>query len=140
MVSLTEETEMKKKALRHVGLNTHRFEQNPEERRFAEAWDRFAENNLKYLLDPHVDGQVHVPECTLEEHTVAATVVQWLGSPVGETFLLELGYVRLEKAEVEQLLDPRGHSCSSATLAHVMSRTNTLFYKLNRLLSFLREG
>ena len=48
---------------------------------------------LAYLLN---DGsQDHRPvEPSERDHAVAATVIQWLGSPVGQGFLNELGYAR----------------------------------------------
>jgi len=80
---------------RTKGLHEHRFRDNPEERRFAEAW---AEHNtcgstLAYLLDPaHGTGPGRPPEPDDRDKVVAATVIQWLGSPVGQCFLRDLGY------------------------------------------------
>ena len=79
------------------GLHSHRFRDNPEERMFAEAWAKANEqgHTLAYLL--HVGNQTGRPlEPSDREHVVAATVVQWLGSPVGQAFLGELGWVRKE--------------------------------------------
>ena len=79
---------------RTKGLHEHRFRDNPEERRFAEAW---AEHNkhgstLAYLLDPTQAGGVRPPDPSDRDKVVAATVIQWLGSPVGQCFLRDLGY------------------------------------------------
>jgi hypothetical protein len=77
-----------------TGLHTHRFADNPEEKRFAEAWDT---NNsqgrtLTYLLGI---GDQRFPTPPLErDEQIAATVIQWLGSPVGQGFLRDLGYER----------------------------------------------
>lgn len=80
--------------LKHQGIKRHRFEQNPEEERFAEEWERFAQSNLKYLVN---EGDQHfVPDPTQEQATVAATVIQWLGSPSGQGFLEGLGYKRVD--------------------------------------------
>ncbi len=68
------------------GLHAHRFRNNPEEKRFSDAWDEM--NVLCYLLG---DGARKVPVEPREEQ-VAATVIQWLGSPVGQSFLEQLGY------------------------------------------------
>ena len=79
--------------MKYKGLNLHRFKDNPEERRFAEAWDAQQQGRtLAYLLSIQ---QHSPPDPTDREHEVAATVVQWLGSPVGQSFLRELGYERL---------------------------------------------
>ena len=81
-------TDMKHKPLR--GNNEHRLEQNPLEKRFAEIWENKVTDNrlLDYLLShPNAKTQ-HFP--TDHEHFVAATVIQWLGSPVGQHFLTEV--------------------------------------------------
>ena len=81
-----------KKPLMYVGLHTHRFPSNPEEERFAEAWNKENEEGLllDYLLDTHHGRQVAARSA--QEHICAATVIQWLGSPVGGYFLESLGY------------------------------------------------
>lgn len=84
---------MKTKKLK--GLHPHRFKDNPEEKRFAEAWSQDSNGRLKYLL---CEGDQRFPPAPTErEEVVAATVVQWLGSPVGQTFLRDLGYKRKEQ-------------------------------------------
>ena len=74
------------------GLHTHRFKQNPEERRFAEAWAKHCGDGktLAYLLT--VGDQRFPTAPTGREEQVAATVIQWLGSPVGQGFLRDMGY------------------------------------------------
>ena len=84
---------------KHHGLSRHRLRDNPEERRFADAWQ--AQNDtgrtLDYLLDPR-KGEPHgyPPSAEDRERVVVATVVQWLGSPVGQGFLRDLGYVKAD--------------------------------------------
>lgn len=58
---------------RNVGKHTHRLKSNPRERIAAEL------GNGK---DP--------VEVSDRDREVAATVIQWLGSPVGNNFLREL--------------------------------------------------
>ena len=78
------------------GLHEYRFKQNPEERRFAKAWKKFAANNLGHLL--HVgDQKGRPPDPNDRDAQVAATVIQWLGSPVGQHWLADLGYERTGK-------------------------------------------
>ena len=75
------------------GLCTNRFDRNPDEKRWAEAWQRANEplgpgdgyDLLTYLLDP--ENQQFPREPSEEEYKVAATVIQWLGSPIGEDFV-----------------------------------------------------
>jgi hypothetical protein len=74
------------------GLHTHRFKDNPEEKRFADAWSAHnaAGKTLAYLL---TIGDQRFPGAPTDgEERVAATVIQWLGSPVGQGFLRDLGY------------------------------------------------
>lgn len=81
------------------GLHVHRFKDNPEEMRFAEAWANQNDHGLTlaHLLDPRPMQTCLPPEPDNRDHVVAATVIQWLGSPVGQYFLQELGY-ELSKA------------------------------------------
>jgi hypothetical protein len=78
---------------RHRGLHEHRFKENPEERRFAEAWAKQNEDGktLAHLLD--ANGRSWPPDPSDRDYEVAATVVQWLGSPVGQRWLEKMGYV-----------------------------------------------
>ena len=79
------------------GLHTHRFKDNPEEKRFADAWSRQNYNgrHLGYLLC--CGDQQHAPAPSDRDEQVAATVIQWLGSPVGQAFLRDMGYERGSK-------------------------------------------
>lgn len=77
----------------YQGLQPHRLRQNPEEERFARAWavENRDGRTLTYILcDGH--EQHHPPTPSARDFDVAATVVQWLGSPVGQCFLRDLGY------------------------------------------------
>jgi hypothetical protein len=86
---------MKKK---HRGLHEHRFRDNPDERRFAKAWrEQQHGKTLDYLLTPSDSDQRFPLPATERDEVVAATVVQWLGSPVGQNFLSSCGFVRARK-------------------------------------------
>jgi hypothetical protein len=78
---------------KHKGNNLHRLRDNPEERRLAEKWEAYCDDrdHLERLLGKHGEKALDVTE---RDAMVAATVIQWLGSPVGQGFLDELGYVR----------------------------------------------
>lgn len=73
--------------MKHEGLHLQRFSDNPMEKAFHDAW--LAENSgdrtdlLAYLLG---DGVKSV-EVSDRDARVAATVIQWLGSEVGQHFL-----------------------------------------------------
>ena len=83
---------------RHLGVNRHRLKSNPDELAMAKAWVGFIEDgqamperrpdHVDFLLD---SGQT-TPHCNLasdRDRQVAATVIQWLGSPVGRGFILD---------------------------------------------------
>lgn len=83
----------------HKGLSRHRLRDNPEERRFADAWQAHNDqgHTLDHLLDPRRGEPFgYPPACDEPARVVAATVVQWLGSPVGQGFLRDLGYERVK--------------------------------------------
>src|SRR5262245_28520044 len=91
----------------HRGLQTHRFKNNPEEKRFADAWlerNKYG-NHLAHLLDERSIHGGSPPTPSDRDYVVAATVVQWLGSPVGQIFLRDLGYEKAKKKK-EQPLTP----------------------------------
>ena len=80
---------------KYTGMSPHRWKDNPEEKAFAKAWAKSAEDyhTLSYLLaGPEHDQRYHPPDPSPRDYLVAATMVQWLGSPVGRSFLEELGY------------------------------------------------
>ena len=92
---------------KHQGLHPHRFKANPEERRFAEAWEQIVQHrNLHHLLDP-VPSSGSPPTPEDRDFVVAATVIQWLGSPVGCGFLSDLGYRREETKTPPKARKPR---------------------------------
>jgi DNA-binding transcriptional LysR family regulator len=75
---------------KHVGRHAHRLAREPREAAFAEEWAQqntlvpLRASTLAYLLS---DDDHFVPEPTQAQATDAATVIQWLGSPVGWSFL-----------------------------------------------------
>lgn len=83
---------------RHLGVNHHRLKSNPDELAMAKAWVKFIEGGqampdrrpdaVDSLLD---SGQAcpHVNLASDRDRQVAATIVQWLGSPVGRCFILD---------------------------------------------------
>lgn len=74
---------------RHVGLYTHRLSSragNPIEIAFAEAWRRINNQNLN--TDAYLEYLI--PNYTPREEQVVATIIQWLGSPVGMNFIRDV--------------------------------------------------
>lgn len=86
--------------MKNRGINAQRLAREPEEKRFAEAWERYNVTGytLDYLLGPVGTGKPIAPGD--RDREVAATVIQWLGSHVGSCFLRELGYERVESKAI----------------------------------------
>lgn len=84
---------------RPVSLNVHRFKENPQEKAFATAWEdmdcfrRDGCGTLQYMMCPPRYDHRYPPVISDRDRLVAATVIQWLGSPVGLCFLRDLGFV-----------------------------------------------
>lgn len=81
---------------RRYGLCQHRLESNPLEKRFSDEWHKYegygdwqyGDRTLSYLLSPYDDkSPIFVEE---ETKHIAATIIQWLGSPIGQGFLREV--------------------------------------------------
>lgn len=79
------------------GLHSGRYRREPMERAFAEAWQEFCLSSvatkgqptfLDYLLTTDQRNPLPVSD---RDRLVACTVVQWLGSTVGQQFLLQVG-------------------------------------------------
>ena len=68
------------------GRYEYRLKDNPMEQRFAEEWKKqeTVGHTLEYLLSSRINEREAVDE---HDQEVAATVIQWLGSPVGLAFL-----------------------------------------------------
>lgn len=74
---------------KHRGLQTYRFNNNPKEFIFATEWEKMCDRgHLEWLLGKGKWAQ----DVTERDAQIAATVIQWLGSPVGQGFLRDLGY------------------------------------------------
>lgn len=75
----------------HEGKCEHRLASNPREAIFARKWkeQQSASKTLQWLLCASPDQNTQDRELTQAEATCAATLMQWLGSPVGFMFLEE---------------------------------------------------
>jgi hypothetical protein len=77
----------------YMGMGKHRLQSCPTEAAMTLAWQ--AENDqpgrsaktLEYLLDPDNKGRIDLSD---RDWVVAGTVIQWLGTPVGQSFLHEV--------------------------------------------------
>jgi hypothetical protein len=70
----------------YQGMSFNRTKREPLERALAIAWQESQERShtLEYLLSGGANRRVDVSD---RDHLVAATIIQWLGSPVGQAFL-----------------------------------------------------
>ena len=75
-------------SMRNKGMHQYRFKQNPLEERFAVEWERHNEQGrtLDYILAKD-NNRPNSDDVTERDRLVAATVIQWLGSPVGQEFI-----------------------------------------------------
>jgi len=85
-----------KDSMKNKGLHQYRFRDNPLEKKFAEAWEDSNKHGrtLEYLLAK--DSNRPNDEVTDRDREVAATVIQWLGSPVGQGFISDMERVSKE--------------------------------------------
>ena len=86
--------------MKNKGLHQYRFKDNLLEKQIAVAWNKMNEDNdiLNYLLSKN-NKHLNNDEISKRDREVAATVIQWLGSPVGFNFVKES--LNLEKEEIE---------------------------------------
>lgn len=76
--------------MKHTGLNTHRLASNPREMVFAKLWEDQNKrgDTLAWILNSFDSNDLQRKGPVSERDAqVAATVIQWLGSPVGQAFL-----------------------------------------------------
>lgn len=76
--------------MKNKGLHQYRFKENPLEKAFAKQWEK--ENVEGRILDYLLAKDLNYPkgEVTDRDREVAATVIQWLGSPCGQSFVEEV--------------------------------------------------
>ena len=84
---------------KHLGHNKHRLKQNHAERIFAKEWIKLQQPtskwsdtcNLNWIFNSFdARGKQQPGHVSEAQMKVAATVVQWLGSPVGLGWLREV--------------------------------------------------
>jgi hypothetical protein len=73
--------------MKNKGLHQRRFFDNPLEQKFAEAWEKEADHILPFVLPENLN---HCNDARSRDREVAATIIQWLGSPVGQGFLRDV--------------------------------------------------
>lgn len=74
-----------------LGKSLYRFEKNPKEKVFSNEWielNRGKYSMIEMLLSS--DGGKTPAQVNEHDELIAATVIQWLGSPVGYSWLIEI--------------------------------------------------
>ena len=74
------------------GLYASRLEREPDEKKFVKEWERTHECSdlFKDLLSEQGNFPLGPPE--ERDRVIAATLIQWLGSTVGQCFLNDCGF------------------------------------------------
>jgi len=87
------------------GYKTYRHEQNPEEKKFHDNFKshvKWSSDIMDQIAMPQlaVGVEKREPPLTKREKRIMLSTIQWLGSPVGQTFLRDNGYSKDEKEEI----------------------------------------
>jgi hypothetical protein len=99
VLAICSETETTVPVIKHEGESSGRIIRETKEKAFADVWAEQAPTTLPYLLDGQ-DRRTHM--VTQNDATVAATVIQWLGSNVGQSFLEDVKD-RIERYKTDKL-------------------------------------
>lgn len=85
--------------MKNKGIRQYRFESNPLEKAFAIKWEELNNSRLIDILEYILSAEPNSPaSVTDREREVAATIIQWLGSPVG------FGFIKQVLKEANQLI------------------------------------
>ena len=83
--------------MKNKGINTNRFRSNPTEKIFAIKWEEINTDvhgklNNESVLDFIMANESGHPkgEVSNRDREVAASVIQWMGSPIGLMFLKQV--------------------------------------------------
>ena len=84
-----------KTEFKHEGYSSHRLKSNPHEKIFAEKWEEInteGRDTLAWILNTfsEYDGSQMKGIVSDRDMRVAASVIQWLGSPVGQSWLQDV--------------------------------------------------
>jgi hypothetical protein len=84
------------------GNKEYRHEQNPEEKRFHDAViDMGARHWSSVTLPLNDTGTAPSRYLEEDERVLVTNTIQWLGSPVGQNFLRDMGYVNKYEPDKE---------------------------------------
>tara|TARA_R110002124_G_scaffold280156_1_gene453284 strand:- start:208 stop:447 length:240 start_codon:yes stop_codon:yes gene_type:complete len=74
------------------GNKTYRHTNNPLEKKLHDSFIKEHLNDIEMICVDSDDGMKPNRYLTDDEKRVAISTIQWLGSPVGQSFLMENGF------------------------------------------------
>jgi hypothetical protein len=87
------------------GYNTHRHENNPKEKEFHDKFNsdfmsaKYDINTIDRLIFGHYDYLYPNDYLNDREKKIILSAIQWLGSPIGQTFLNTCGFEKINLKE-----------------------------------------
>lgn len=95
---------------RFQGYSSHRYKKEPLEKLFAQCWQEMNNHKigkcvLDYLAQPNIMDQ-YVSKAELTDYKFASTIIQWLGSPVGQYFLSQVIKKSMEQKIPMTMFEP----------------------------------
>lgn len=88
-------------------LKQHRFERNPIEQSFVEKFikEYGGSNDMDLIVFSHPSDSITPKDfLSYREKSIVLSTIQWLGSPVGQSFLNQCGFIQNTTiiSEIEQ--------------------------------------
>ena len=89
------------------GNKTYRHKQNPEEKRFHDEFImQHGDRDMSAIvLEPNETGIAPSRYLTSEEEKIVISAMQWLGSPLGQSFLRDMGYEKQPETPKKKMTD-----------------------------------
>lgn len=83
----------------------YRLKDNPTEERFLSTFSKFKDIDVSRIVTGTVDGSTPTKFLDEEEIAIVKGVIQWLGSPVGESFLAVCGFEKIKTEKGDKLIE-----------------------------------
>ncbi len=88
------------------GNKVYRHKDNPEEKRFHDEAVKMGRDDLSAMvLEPKNGGMSPSRYLTEDEEKIVISAIQWLGSPVGQCFLRDMGYEKQPETPKKEMTD-----------------------------------
>jgi hypothetical protein len=81
------------------GYKTYRHENNPKEKKIHNKFvkDHHNTDMSMIVFPPNERGMTPSEYLTYKEQKIVISTIQWLGSPVGQSFLYECGFEQIQR-------------------------------------------